>query len=207
MKVTANRLSKLIAIVLASTILITLLVGCTKVDKVKINDRKIELAVGETYKIDYDVEPSSAESSATWESSDEDVATVNSKGKVTAVEAGECEIILKVGNKSDSVTVIVTDGPDFRELYDDYCDSSWASVASDNSYLSLSIGEFDYYNHPERLSSLQSINSELGLPQSVIEGMGNVRAIDGRITETYGDIDVAYQYNGSVLSVTYTYNR
>ncbi len=205
MKLVRNH-NKMAVITLVSLFLLTTFVGCTKVDKVKINDREIELTVGDTYKIDYVVEPESAEKSAKWESSDEDVATVNSNGKVTAVEEGECEITITVGNKSDSVTVIVTDGPDFRALYDEYCDSSWASVASDNSYISLSIGEFDYHNHPERLSALQSINSELGFSQSVIEGMGNVRAIDGRITETSGDITVAYQFNGNVLSVTYSYD-
>ncbi len=202
-----NTLKKTVPMLLSMIVMVSFL-GCSKVEKVKINDREIELSVGDRYSIDYDIEPKSEKKNAEWESSDEDVATVNSSGKITAVDSGECEITLTVGNMSDTVTVtvVVTSGPDFQSLYAEYCDSSFATVASDNSYLNLIVYEFDYRNHPERVTALQQINSSLGLPQSVLNGMESVRPIDGRISESYGDITVTYAFTGDYLDVTYSYN-
>ncbi|MCR4556381.1 MAG: Ig-like domain-containing protein [Saccharofermentans sp.] len=190
--------------------MVILLTACSRVESVSITDSKLDLKVKETYMLDYSVEPEEADNKKTeWTSSDESVATVDSHGKVTAVDAGTCTITLTIGDKNDTVTVNVTAGPDFQAIYDEYCDYSWAKVGSDNSYLSIDTNPYnlDDYLEMDALTAIRNVNDALDLPESAYDGMSKVRALDGRVNQTYGDISVSYQYHPNQgLEVTYTYN-
>ena len=60
-----------------------------KVTSVDLDRNSMSLTPGKTYTLSYDISPSNATNKdVTWKSSDTDVATVTSSGKVTAVSVG-----------------------------------------------------------------------------------------------------------------------
>jgi hypothetical protein len=83
---------------------------------VSISEGNQELEVGETVQLTAVVEPEDAtDKSVTWSSSNEDVATVDETGLVTAVAEGEAEITVTTndGGFTDSITVTVVPPSDF----------------------------------------------------------------------------------------------
>ncbi len=100
---------------------------------VSLDQEELELGVGDTYNLTATVRPSTASNkSVTWESDDEDVATVSSSGKVTAREEGkayitvrtkdgdywaECEVVVgKRDNSGGLVTKIKISGEESVEI-------------------------------------------------------------------------------------------
>ncbi len=82
----------------------------TAVEKIKISDSSVKLAVGETVKLGAKITPSDAtDRSVIWISENENVAKVSDDGTVTAVSAGEAVIIAvsNDGHFRDSCTVTV----------------------------------------------------------------------------------------------------
>lgn len=79
------------------------------IESVTINKEDFELNRGSNETLTATINPSDAtgDKTITWESSNNNVATVDSNGKVTAVGAGEATITAKAGNKSDTVKVTV----------------------------------------------------------------------------------------------------
>ncbi len=73
-----------------------------EVTSVTLNATQISFAnMHETYQLKATVRPRDAsENSVTWSSSNNSVATVNSKGKVTAVGGGDCTVTASCGGKS-----------------------------------------------------------------------------------------------------------
>ena len=64
-----------------------------KVTSVDLDRNSMSLTPGKTYTLSYDISPSNATNKdVTWKSSDTDVATVTSSGKVTAVSVGSAVI-------------------------------------------------------------------------------------------------------------------
>ena len=89
---------------------------------------KIYKTVGESYTINYVIEPQNAISKVvTFTSSDSSVATVDENGKITAQKDGEAEIKVSTSNGvTDKIKVVVS------ELY---CDWEWkATIYEDNYY-------------------------------------------------------------------------
>lgn len=84
------------------------------VKSVKLSATKISLKKGESKTLKATVSPSNATvKTVKWSSNKTSVATVNSKGKVTAKAAGTAVITAKSGSKSAKCTVVVTaDDPD-----------------------------------------------------------------------------------------------
>lgn len=84
-----------------------------EVTSVKINSEDIELKVGESSTLTATVLPDDAENKAiTWSSSNEEVATVDQNGKVTALKEGTAEISATASNgKKDSIVVTVLAAP------------------------------------------------------------------------------------------------
>lgn len=86
------------------------------VTAVKLNKGTIELKVGEATDLVATVEPSDASNrNVIWTSSDEKVATVDSKGKVTAVSKGTATITVKTNNNKTAtckVSVIEIEKPE-----------------------------------------------------------------------------------------------
>ena len=76
----------------------------------------LELAVGDTQNLTVVYNPANVPLEAEWNSSDEKVAKVDSKGKVTAVAAGTATITATVGEKSATCIVTVIGKLDEGEL-------------------------------------------------------------------------------------------
>lgn len=76
-------------------------------------EEELELKVGRNYSLNPVVFPVNAENKElTYESSDENIATVSENGKIHTLEAGECEILIEATDGSDVyivVNVIVKD--------------------------------------------------------------------------------------------------
>ena len=71
-------------------------------------DKEITLFVDSTYQIKVSITPENANEELVWSSDNEKVATVDQKGVVTAIAAGECKISVSTGSVSavTKVTVI-----------------------------------------------------------------------------------------------------
>ena len=82
------------------------------VESVTINEgdsMSIDLGSSRTAKLSATVAPSNASSKKiTWSSSNEQIATVDSKGNVKANKAGTVTITAKAGDKTDTITITVT---------------------------------------------------------------------------------------------------
>ncbi|WP_101911055.1 N-acetylmuramoyl-L-alanine amidase [Marasmitruncus massiliensis] len=84
--------------------------GGSSVTGVSLNKTTLNLSEGDTYTLTATVKPSTASNrKVTWESDDEDIATVSSTGKVTAVDEGETWITVttKDGDYSADCKVVV----------------------------------------------------------------------------------------------------
>lgn len=180
------------------------------VKEITLNETSIELRVDETKTVKYTITPAEAsEKGVKWASSNETVATVNEEGKITAKGEGSCEITASAGSKSDSVLVTVVAGPDFKKIYDELCKSSWATLASDGSYLRIDTNPYDRedYIDYEAYATIIAINGLLELPESLSEKMGETRALDGRQEQRYENVTVSWAYHpDSGLEVMYEAN-
>lgn len=97
-------------------------------------------------------------------------------------------------------------GPNLKAVYDKYCSSEWAELASDGSYLKVDTNPYNEDEDDMSYSELgedirrsdiikNSINKELNLPKSLGEKMGSTRALDGRQSETFDNIEVSWTYH------------
>ena len=112
---------------------------------VTLNKDSITIKVGETQSLTFTIDPSDTkDQTVTWSSSNESIARVNN-GVVSGVNEGDCTITITTKNgKTDTCSVIVIPaGPDLQAIYDEYCTSSFAEIASDGSYLSVDTNPFD----------------------------------------------------------------
>lgn len=99
-------------------LLVGLVISCSDSDDdVKVEVKSIlleatELAikVGETETIKYSILPTNAIVTVSWSSENSAIATVNDKGEVTGIKAGETNIKLSAGSKTASCKVVVIDG-------------------------------------------------------------------------------------------------
>lgn len=135
-----------------------------------------------------------------WESSDEDIAEVDQEGKVTAKAKGTCYITLSMKGIKKSCDIFVKkEGTDLAEVYKTIKgDGFYCTLARDESYLEIDTNPNDEeYYLKEDIGSAYIIaaNEVLGLPDSVAMKMSQTRALDGRQTETYGDITVSWTYH------------
>ena len=111
-------------------------------------------------------------------------------------------IIAVLSNRNKSPKI------NFQSIYDEYCQSTWAEIADDNSYLYVDTNPYDFEddNFIEAYYAIEKINNALGLPSSLFKSMGETSSIDGRQTETYEDlkIEVTWKYHPDYgLEVTY----
>lgn len=111
---------------------------------VSIDPRELTLAVGETdmpYIFGYP--DGSTEANEVWTSSDPNIATVDNMGRVTAVNAGECNIILNFDNNPAievQIKVTVTGAAETPEIPENPADVQSDVNAEENQ---------DYQNIPE----------------------------------------------------------
>ncbi len=202
----------IIGVVAAIVVALFLLLKGPSVDEIILSQTSVELKVDDTTSVSYTINPSKASDvKVSWKSSNTSVATVNDNGKITAKGEGSCTITVTAGGKSDSATVTVKDGPDFKALYNQYCKSTWADYGSDGSYLSIDTNPYDWDDdglaYPEAYTAIKNVNAALGLPSSVLNDMGETTSADGKQSETFGDITVTWKYHPDKgLEVTYKSN-
>lgn len=169
------------------------------VSDIDLTKASIELRVDKTETAFYKVEPEKASDfwHVKWSTSDSKVATVDKNGIIKGVGEGSCTITASVGWKKDSLTVIVKSGPDLKDIYNTYCKSGWATLASDESYLMIDTNpwDFDDYTDTDAYYAIKKINDALGLSASVFEKMGQTRAIDGRQTKSFDGGAVSWTYH------------
>lgn len=80
------------------------------VKSISISEKKITLEKGKTHKLKAVVSPSNAsDTKITWTTSDKNIASIDSKGTVTAKSAGIVTVTAKVGKKSATCRVIVNE--------------------------------------------------------------------------------------------------
>ena len=87
-------------------------------------------------------------------------------------------------------------------MYNDYCASTWASLGSDRSYLSIDTNPYNYDDGDYRYISvannaIEKINKALNLPDSLYEDMNQTSWSMGKQEETFENVGV---------KVTWTYH-
>jgi hypothetical protein len=105
---------------------------------VKISDKEITLDIGKsaTLKI------SDTKKTVKWSSSDEDVATVTKKGKITAIAAGEATITATVSKKKYTCKVTVNnENPEIKNIGEEYTDlkSGVVGILTNNNNYPISL--------------------------------------------------------------------
>lgn len=173
-------------------------------ESISLSETAITLTEGENTTVSATVRPTNAtDKTVTWSSSDTNIATVNSYGRIEAVKKGTCTITATCGSISKAVTVTVKKKlPDLNKLYQDHCSSTWAKIGSDGSYLSVDSNPYDYDDGDYRftyvvLDAIEDIHKALGLPESLYQDMMQTTWSMGKQEETFENIGI---------KVTWTYH-
>ncbi|MEA4921039.1 MAG: Ig-like domain-containing protein [Clostridiaceae bacterium] len=202
-KAAGGKIVKLIAgcvIALVAIIVIIFFARGTQAKSVTLNKDSVAIKVGETATLTYTIDPDNTkDKTVTWSSSNESIAKVNN-GIASGVNEGDCIITITTKNgKTDTCAVVITSaGPDLQKIYNDYCTSSFASIASDSSYLAVDTNpkdKDDYYIDNEAYSAIKSINEALGIPESVLNRMNRTRSLDGIQSYSTDEIEITWTYH------------
>lgn len=123
------------------------------------------------------------------------LATGSNKNKVISGAVVGVVVIAAV-----AVCVLLDDkakGPDLQAIYDEYCSTSFASVALDGSYLSVDTNPSDLDDHTnyEAYNAIKKINEALGFPESVLYKMNQTRSLDGIQTYSNTNLEVSWTYH------------
>lgn len=198
---------KLIVIIVGALIAIGAIVAVILIARgvqakdITLNKKDVSVKVGETVSLSYTINPSDTkDKTVTWTTSNESIAQVNG-GTITGVNEGECTITVSTKNgKTDNCTITVLPaGPDLRALYNEYCTSTFASVANDGSYLSIDTNpsDKDDYMDYEAYSAIIAVNEALELPESVLNRMNQTRSLDGVQSYSTDELEITWSYHPS----------
>lgn len=187
-----------IAAVVILAIIIVLVRG-VQAKEVTLNKENLTVKAGETATLTYTINPDNTKNkTVSWKSSNDSIAKVNN-GTITAINEGDCTITITTKNgKTDTCSITVTKaGPDLQAIYNENCDSTYSSVASDGSYLTIDTNpdNKDDYTDAEAILAIYAVNEALELPESVINKMGATRALDGMQSYESDDIEVTWTYH------------
>jgi predicted nucleic acid-binding Zn ribbon protein len=194
-------------------IVIVLLVRGTQAKSITLNKDSISVKAGESAKLMYTIDPDDTkDKTVTWESSNESIASVTD-GTITGINEGDCTITVTTKNgKTDTCEITVLPaGPDFLGLFEEYCDSTWAVVGSDGSYLTIDTNPDNIddmgIEYSDAVYAIQNVNAALGLPESLFNDMGSTTALMGRQSQEFDDVVVSWSYHpDNGLEVTYRAN-
>ncbi len=88
---------------------VTVTTKYSNVESVSVSPKTNNLEVDDTRQLNATVEPSTAKQDVTFASDNDEVATVNSSGFVTAIAEGEATITATAEGKTDTATINVTE--------------------------------------------------------------------------------------------------
>lgn len=211
-KRTTSILVSCIAVV--AVVIIGVVIKANPVPKsISFSGTSYSVTIGSSGSVDYSITPAKARKRAevTWASSDPNICTVNASGQLHPKKIGTCTIsaTTKNGKVATYSLTVEPDYSDFSTLYNTYLSSSYARLASDGSYLSIDTNPYDWddYTNEDAIVGLRNVVSALGLPDSLLQKMGSTRALDGRQTETYSNVEVSWSYHpDDGLEVLFTKN-
>lgn len=107
--------------------------------------------------------------------------------------------IVVIGILIIAVVLFSNNGPNFKKIYKQHCDSIWADVGDDGSYLSIDTNPYDEEDngiaYHEAYTAIENINRELGLPESLFEDMGRTSGNDGKQSEEFDKVIVSWKYH------------
>ena len=94
-------------------------------------------------------------------------------------------------------------GNDFKYIYQEYCKYPWAEVGADGSYLSIDTNPYDISSKrsgsseyfEDAWSAVKEINKILGFPDYVQKKMGETTSLDGKQSETVGNVELTWKYH------------
>lgn len=184
----------------------------TQAKSVTLNKDSITVKVGETVNLSFTIDPDNTKNkTVTWTSSNESIAKVND-GTISGINEGDCTITVKTKNgKTDTCSVVVTPaGPDLQSIYNEYCTSTFASIGSDGSYLSVDTNpkDIDDYTDYDAYLAIVAINEALELPESVLNKMNQTRSMDGIQSYSTSELDIDWTYHPNKgLEVNYTIKK
>jgi hypothetical protein len=197
-----------IAIILV--IVIVVAVRGTQAKTITLNKDSISVKMDDTEALTYTIDPEDTKNkTVSWKSSNESIATVED-GVVTGINEGSCTITVTTKNgKNDTCEITVLPaGPDFMGLFMEYCDTTWASVGADGSYLSIDTNPNDIDNtgiaYGAAAVAIMDVNEALGLPESLTNDMEQTSALMGKQTQEFDNVTVSWTYHPDRgLEVTY----
>ena len=102
-------------------------------------------------------------------------------------------------------------GPNLKAIYDEFCQSTWADLGSDYSYLSLDTNPYNQDDGDYRYiftvnDAIEKINKKMGLPDSLYNDMNQTSWSMGKQKEVFENvgIEVTWTYHPDKgLEVTY----
>ena len=201
-----------LALCLIAVLVLALLGGCVpEIDDIELEEDEIVLSVGEKYDVEYELYPKDAEGELEWESDDEDVAKVNSRGRITAKGTGECtitvysdsgaeaeiDVIVRVPVESiylSNYSVKLRPGESFHvtaEVYPDeaQCELEWKS--SDKSVATVDDG---YISAEGEGSCTITVSAPNGVSEEVDVSVNNSSYEDNLLIGVYS-LDFTYVEN------------
>ena len=184
--------------------------GTVAVENVVLDKSMATIKVEETLQLIGTVVPNNAtESTISWQSSSNAVATVNATGLVTGVGEGTCTVTASAGGKvAVCVITVKKKAPDLKALYNDLSDDYGWTLGSDGSYLSAdtNVYNLDDYSNSSILYEIRDMNKKMNLPDSLYNDMLQTTWSMGKQQETYENIGikVSWTYHPDKgLEVTY----
>lgn len=193
-----------VAVIAIIAIVLAIALRKIPVERVELSAATLELVEEESGNVSCVVYPDNAsDKTVIWKSSDEAVATVDQYGRVTAIKKGTCTLTAVSGEKEAVLEVTVKKKlPDLKAIYDELCDSTWADLGSDGSFLSVDTNPFnkddgDYTYIFKVNDAIEDIHAKLGLPASLYEDMNHTTWSMGKQEEVFENIG---------LRVTWTYH-
>ena len=197
------------AAAIIAVVIIILAVRGVQAKGITLNKKDISVKVGETASLTYTINPTDTkDKNVAWESSNDTIAQVTN-GTITGVNEGECEITVSTKSKKTDMCIVTVlpAGPDLLGLYNDFCSDSYATIATDGSYLNIDTNPSDKDDYMDYAAyiAITSINEALELPESVLNRMNQTRSMDGIQTYSTDDLDISWTYHPNRgLEVNYT---